>query len=195
MTDVAPWFLEQLWAPLVAVTAAHDGLSNGLISSTVLNASLVPEAPRVTVQLSKHNLTHDVVLESRALAIHLLPPDEVGLALFSALGTASGHAHRKLEGIGTRAGETGSPILVDAVSYVEARVASTLDSEELTIVLADVVAGGGATNAPVLTIVHVRERLSSDAMRAWEQRYEAEVRAARRLRGLMVAPTSSATPN
>jgi hypothetical protein len=49
------------------------------------------------------------------------------------------HAHRKLDAIVTRVGETGSPILVDAVSYVDGRVASTLDSEELTIVLADVV--------------------------------------------------------
>jgi flavin reductase (DIM6/NTAB) family NADH-FMN oxidoreductase RutF len=184
------WLLEQLWAPVVAVTAAHGGRTNGLISSTALNASLVPESPRVSVHLSKHNLTHDLVLESRALAIHLLAPDESGLALFRTLGTRSGYTQPKLDGVETRPGETGSPILVDAVSYLEARVVSTLDGDELSIVLADVVAAGGATNAPVLTIEHVRECLSSEAMRDWERRHEAELEAARRARRSVVAPKS-----
>ena len=76
MSDTAAsWLLDQLWAPIVAVTAAHGGRTNGLISSTALNASLVPESPRVSVHLSKRNLTHDLVLDSRALAIHLLAPN------------------------------------------------------------------------------------------------------------------------
>jgi flavin reductase (DIM6/NTAB) family NADH-FMN oxidoreductase RutF len=190
MSDAASWLLEQLWAPIVAVTAAHGGRTNGLISSTALNASLVPESPRVSVHLSKHNLTHDLVLESRALAIHLLAPDESGLALFRTLGTRSGYTQRKLDRVQTRSGKTGSPILIDAVSYLEARVVSTFDGEELSIVLADVVAAGGATNAPFLTIEHVRDWLSSDAMREWERRHESEVAAARRLRGGVVAPKS-----
>jgi flavin reductase (DIM6/NTAB) family NADH-FMN oxidoreductase RutF len=150
--DVRAWFLEQLWSPIVAVTAAHDGRTNGLISSTALNAGLVPEAPRVSVHLGKHNLSRDLVLQAGVMAIHLLPANETGLALFSALGTTSGHDRQKLDAIAARPGETGSPILVDAVSYVEARVTSTLDSDELTIVLADVVAAGGRPQAPFLTI-------------------------------------------
>ena len=188
MSTAVSWLLEQLWAPIVAVTAAHAGRTNGLISSTALSASLVPEAPRVSVQLSKHNLTHDLVLASRAFAIQLLAPDESGLALFTLLGTRSGHRERKLDSVTTRPGETGSPILVDAVSYLEARVVSTLDGDEHTIVLADVIAAGGATNAPFLTIEHVRERLSPDAMRAWERRREAEVQAARGARHAGSAP-------
>jgi flavin reductase (DIM6/NTAB) family NADH-FMN oxidoreductase RutF len=184
------WFLEQLWAPIVAVTAAHGGRANGLISSTALNASLVPEAPRLSVHLSKHNLTHDLVLASRALAIHLLAPDESGLALFRTLGLSSGRTNRKLDGVATRPGETGSPILVEAVSYVEARVVSILDGDEMTIVLADVVAAGGAANAPFLTIEHVRERLSPAVTREWERRYRDEVQAARRARQPAAPPRS-----
>lgn len=188
--DVRAWFLEQLWSPIVAVTAAHDGRTNGLISSTALNAGLVPEAPRVSVHLGKHNLSRDLVLQAGVMAIHLLPANETGLALFSALGTTSGHDRQKLDGIATRPGETGSPILVDAVSYVEARVTSTLDSDELTIVLADVVAAGGRPQAPFLTIDDVREQLSADAFRRWNKRREAEVEAARRLRRAAAVATS-----
>jgi flavin reductase (DIM6/NTAB) family NADH-FMN oxidoreductase RutF len=191
MSDTAAsWLLEQLWTPIVAVTAAHGGRLNGLISSTALNASLLPEAPQVSVHLSKHNLTHDLVLRSRAFAIHLLTPDERGMTLFRMLGTTSGHTQQKFDDLRTSPGETGSPILVDAVSYLEARVVSTLDGEDLTIVLADVVAAGGTPNAPFLTIEHIRERLPADTKRAWEQRYEAEVEAARNLRRAAAAPVS-----
>jgi flavin reductase (DIM6/NTAB) family NADH-FMN oxidoreductase RutF len=37
---------------------------------------------------------------------------------------------------------TGCPILADALTYLEARVVDTLDAQELTICLGDVVAGG-----------------------------------------------------
>jgi flavin reductase (DIM6/NTAB) family NADH-FMN oxidoreductase RutF len=183
-TGAQSWLLEQLWAPIVAVTSAHEGRANGLISSTVLTASLVPDAPRISVHLGKHNLTHDLVIGSRALAIHLLPPDDSGLALFRALGLASGHLRLKLDGVATRLGETGSPVLDDAVAYLEARIVATLDGDELTVVLADVVAAGGAADVPYLTIEDVRERLPAEAIREWESRFEAEVEAARRLRNL-----------
>lgn len=136
----------------------------------------------MSVHLSKYSLTHELVLQSGALAIQLLPRDEQGLSLFRRLGMTSGHAQPKLEGVATRVGSTGSPVLVDAVAYLEARVASTLDAEELTVVLADVVASGGQAEAEFLTIDDVRERLPADVMREWARRYEAEVIAARRLR-------------
>jgi flavin reductase (DIM6/NTAB) family NADH-FMN oxidoreductase RutF len=176
------WLLEQLWSPVVAVTAAHDGRSNGLISSTGLRASLVPEAPRVSVHLSKHSLTHDLVLGSGAFAVHLLPRDETGLELFRTLGMASGHDRPKLGAVATRQGSTGSPVLVDAVAYLEARIATTLDAQELTIVLGDVVASGGTAEAEFLTIDDARERLPAEVLREWARRFESEVAAARRLR-------------
>jgi len=178
------WLLEQLWAPVVAVTASDDGRSNGSIASTALTASLLPDAARVSVHLSKHSLTHELVLGSGAFAIHLLPRDDSGLALFRTLGLTSGHTQPKLDGVLTRTGSTGAPVLVDAVAYLEARVVSTLDAQEMTIVLGDVVAAGGATETEFLTIDDVRDRLPEEAMREWAGRFEAEVIAARRLREL-----------
>jgi flavin reductase (DIM6/NTAB) family NADH-FMN oxidoreductase RutF len=178
------WMLEQLWSPVVAVTAAHDGRSNGLISSTALTASLVPDAARVSVHLSRHSLTHDLVLWSGAFAIQLLPRDDAGLALFRTLGMTSGHDRSKLDDVATRAGPTGTPLLVDAVAYVEARVVSTLDAQEMTIVLGDVVAAGGAADTEFLTIEDARERLPAEAMDEWARRFETEVSAARRLRNV-----------
>jgi flavin reductase (DIM6/NTAB) family NADH-FMN oxidoreductase RutF len=134
------------------------------------------------VHLGKQNLTHDLVLGSGALAIHLLPRDEAGLELFRALGLASRHKQRKLDGFEVRTSETGCPVLADAVAYLEGRAVKTLHGDELTVVLADVVAAGRAADLPYLTIEDVRERLPAEAMREWARRYEAEVEAAHRLR-------------
>jgi flavin reductase (DIM6/NTAB) family NADH-FMN oxidoreductase RutF len=181
MNDVE-WTLDQLWAPVVAVTASHGGRANGLISSTAVTASLLPESPRLTVQLARSNLTHDLVLASGSFAVHLLVADDRGLALVRALGFQSGHAVDKLAGVPIRVGRTGAPILLDACAYVEARVERTLESEEATFVLAQVVGGERLVTAPALTIADVQTRLPPDALEQWERRRAREIEDARRLR-------------
>jgi flavin reductase (DIM6/NTAB) family NADH-FMN oxidoreductase RutF len=176
------WMLEELWSPIVAVTAAYGGRASGLISSTVLRASLIPEAPRVSVHLSKPSLTNELVLAAGALAVHLLPADERGLELFHLLGMRTGRDTPKLGAVPTHSGVTGSPILEDAVAYVEARIVATLDGEELTIVLADVVGGAGKPETPYLTIELVRGRMPPEWEAEWEHRRERELREARSLR-------------
>jgi flavin reductase (DIM6/NTAB) family NADH-FMN oxidoreductase RutF len=174
--------LDQLWAPVVAITAAHEGRANGLISSTAVTASLLPESPRIAVQLSKTNLTHDLVLASGAFAVHFLPDDERGLQLFRILGTRTGRQTSKLADVSIAAGATGSPILQDAVSYAEARVAAAHGIDDSTIVVGDVVAGARVRDEPLLTIEAIRERLPPDWAEEWNRRLEEELAAARRQR-------------
>ena len=174
--------LEQLWAPIVAVTAAHNGRANGLISSTVVTASLLPESPRIVVQLSNTNLTRDLVCASGAFAVHFLPDDARGLELFRELGVRTGREPSKLDDVATAPGRTGAPILQDAVADVEARVAATHGVEGSTIVVADVVGGARVRDAPVLSIDAVRERLPPAWAEEWKRRLEAELAAARRHR-------------
>ncbi len=179
--DGAAWTLEQLWSPLVAITAADGDRANGLIASTAVSASLLPEAPRVLVELAKASLTHDLVLASGCFALHLLPasPLETSLALFRTLGMRTGREEDKLAEIPTRPGVTGSPILTDALSYLEARVAATLDGGELTIVLADVVAGERLRDGDYLTIELVRESMPAEWAEEWEARRQRELADAR----------------
>jgi flavin reductase (DIM6/NTAB) family NADH-FMN oxidoreductase RutF len=176
------WMLEQLWAPVVAITAAHEGRANGLISSTAVTASLLPEAPRISVQLARASLTRELVLASGALAVHLLPADERGLELFRALGFRSGRDASKLDGVATKRGALGAPILSDAVAYVEARVVRTLDCEDLTVVVADVAGGTRLRDEAVLTIDYARGRLPPEWLDEWELRRRRELEDARRFR-------------
>jgi flavin reductase (DIM6/NTAB) family NADH-FMN oxidoreductase RutF len=181
--EAAEAVLEELWGPIAALTAAHDRRANGLITSTAVTASLLPEAPRVSVLLARSSLTHDLVRASGAFALHLLPakPPSPSLELFRRLGLASGHDGPKLDGVAWRVGTTGAPVLDEALAYVEARVADRLETREITVFVGDVVAGGRLREGTALTIDGVRARLSGADLAAWSARREDELRQAREL--------------
>lgn len=182
------WTIEQLWAPPVAVTAAHRGRENGLIASTAATASLIPESPRVILVLAKANLTHDLVVASGAFALHLLAATprlmlERSLDLVRILGMRSGRDGDKMAGISMRPGVTGSPILADALCYLEARVAGSLDGDDATVFLADVVAGSRLRAGEYLTMEAARGAMPAEWLDEWDARRGRELAEARRRRG------------
>jgi flavin reductase (DIM6/NTAB) family NADH-FMN oxidoreductase RutF len=181
--------LAALWSPLLAITTHHQGRNNGLVAATGVFASLVPEAPRVVIELTKASLTHDLVLASRVFALHLLPatPSDalaISLSLVRTLGMRSGHDGNKMAGIATWPGVTGSPILAETLTYVEARVVATLDGEELTIFLADVVGGGRHRSGDPLTLALLHEHMPKEWLGEWASSRERQINEARRRRGL-----------
>jgi flavin reductase (DIM6/NTAB) family NADH-FMN oxidoreductase RutF len=181
--------LAALWSPLLAITTYHEGRSNGMVAGTGIFASLVPEAPRVLIEITKTSLTHDLVLASRVFALHTLPatPNDAlttSLSLVHTLWMRSGHDGDKMAGIAARPGVTGSPILAETLTYVEARVVGTLDAEELTIFLADVVGGGRHQSGEPLTLRVLREHLPKEWLAEWATSRERQINEARRRRGL-----------
>lgn len=138
MSSYGP-LLSQLWTPLVAVSAAHGGRASAQIAVSAHGASIVPDRPRVLVLLWKTNLTHDLVQESSAFALHLLRDDQDELV--HRLGFVSGRDTEKLAGLAWHAGATGSPVLEDCLGHVECRVVNAMDGGDMTAFLADVVDG------------------------------------------------------
>lgn len=128
----------------VAVTTIDGGVANGLMSLSAGAASIVPEAPRATISLTKFNLTHDLVMSSGIFVMHLLGAEddqiEESLEILMTLGGSSGRDGDKVGRLRTRTGVTGAPVLLGAHSYVEARVTGTLDVQESSIFVGDVVA-------------------------------------------------------
>src|SRR4029077_979803 len=110
------------------------------------------------------------------------------LELFRRLGFRSGRDGAKLEGIRFRPGTTGAPVLLDALAYVEARVAEWVEAREVTVVVADVVGGERLRDGDRLTIEEVRARLSGDDLDAWDARRAEELRQARALAGAGARP-------
>jgi flavin reductase (DIM6/NTAB) family NADH-FMN oxidoreductase RutF len=173
----------------VAVTTADGERANGLISLSAGSGGIVPEAPRVTISLTKYNLTHDLVLRSGVFAMHLLaatpePALERSLAIIQGLGGSSGRDGDKLAPFATKPGVTGAPILLDALSYVEGRVVGTLDAEENTIFLADVVAAERFGDGERLRIGPAWKGLPEEWIERYERNHVPQVNHARRNRGL-----------
>jgi flavin reductase (DIM6/NTAB) family NADH-FMN oxidoreductase RutF len=173
----------------VAVTTIHDGRANGLISLSAGSGGIVPEAPRVTISLTKYNLTHRMVLDSGVFAMHLLaaspePELDASLRILMGLGGSSGRDGDKLAQFTTKPGVTGSPILLDALSYVEGRVVGTLDAEENTIFLADVVGAERLREGERLRIGEAWGRLPKEWIERYETNHGPQLENARRNRGL-----------
>jgi flavin reductase (DIM6/NTAB) family NADH-FMN oxidoreductase RutF len=99
-----------------------------------------------------------------------------------------------MAGIAARPGVTGSPILEETLTYVEARVVGTLDAEELTIFLADVVGGGRHQSGEPLTLRVVREHLPKEWLAEWATSRERQINEARRRGGLRLIHRAISTP-
>jgi flavin reductase (DIM6/NTAB) family NADH-FMN oxidoreductase RutF len=137
----------RLWGPVCAVTAAHAGEAGGQIAVGVFSASILPEMPRVVIEIWKANRTHDLIAASGAFAVHPLGKEHA--TLVRQLGFRSAHdAPGKLDGLAWQLGEAGSPILADTLGWIECHVTGTLDGSDMTLFLGDVIAGawrGGDT--------------------------------------------------
>jgi flavin reductase (DIM6/NTAB) family NADH-FMN oxidoreductase RutF len=171
-----------------AITTVADGRTNGLIVLSAAPGGIVPDLPRVTVNLTKYNLTHDLVHASGVFAVHLLGSSdglvETSLEIIMTLGGRSGRDGDKLGTFRTTTGETGAPILLDAWSYVEARVVKTFDADEHTAFLGDVVAAERLHAGGRLTIGEAWSKLPPEWIKSYERNHVAQLEHARKCRVL-----------
>lgn len=129
----------QLNRELWIVTTAFQQQRAGLVASFVSAVSIVPELPRIVVALSKQHYTWEIVQKSGIFAVHLLATNQRSLAL--RFGSQSGHQFDKFEGVATRIGITGSPILLECAIALECRVEESFDIGDRTLYVAEVVDG------------------------------------------------------
>jgi flavin reductase (DIM6/NTAB) family NADH-FMN oxidoreductase RutF len=181
-------FLSGLRPYPVAVTTAHEGRSNGLMSLSTGSASIVPEAPRATISITKYNFSHDLIARSGVFTIHLLGCDpellDASLDILMTLGGSSGRDGDKLSKLDTKPGVTGAPILTKALAYVECRVIGSLDAEENTMFLGDVVASEQLNRGGRLHIDEAWAKLPKDWIVEYERNHEPQLASAREYRGL-----------
>jgi flavin reductase (DIM6/NTAB) family NADH-FMN oxidoreductase RutF len=171
----------------VAVTTVLNGRANGLMSLSAGSAAIVPEAPRVTISLTKYNLTHDMVKESGVFIMHLLGNGEIlneSLKILMTLGGSSGRDGDKMSGLRTKPGVTGAPVLLDSLSYVEGRVVHSLDVDESTIFVADVVGAEHLHTGGRLDINEAWGKLPKEWLEQYETNHVPQLESARHNRGL-----------
>ena len=111
----------------------------GLIATFVSLASIVTDMPRVLVGLAKQHHTWEIVDAGGAFALHLLGERHVEWVW--SFGLSSGRDGDKFLGLAVRQGVTNSPLLDDALGWLDCKVEATLDTGDRTVYLAEVIDG------------------------------------------------------
>ena len=172
----------------VAITTVSQGRTNGLMSLSAGSAGIIDEAPRFQFGLTKYNFTHDLVIESGVAAMHFLSSAEdaldESLNILMGLGGSSGRDGDKMAPFRTKPGITGVPILLDALGYVEGRVVHSVDNDENTVFICDVVASEKLRDGSKLNIGTAWSRLPKQWTENYERNHIHQTNDARRRRGL-----------
>ena len=149
--------LRHLTTPVVAITSARNGKLNGMISDGAVRCSIVPDVPRVLVQINTFHLTREIVRETGRFALHLLHADQVDLV--TKLGFVSGRDADKLAEVPHRLGATGCPILEDCYAWFDCTVINHMETGIATIFLGQVMDVGRGRGEEVLTPARLRSAL------------------------------------
>ncbi len=141
-TDIDPAdcgpLLAGLTAPLAAVSTRSGDTINAQIAVAITSASIVLHRPRLILQIYRTNLTHDLISDSRVLAVNFL--DSGQLPLIWELGMRSGRDVNKFETLAISTATTGSPVIDGSFGYLDCRVVNTMDGGDMTAFLVEVVA-------------------------------------------------------
>ena len=169
--DAGP-LLGGLSAPLAAVSTRSGDVSNAQIAVAITAASIVPQRPRLIVQIYHTNFTHGLITSSSVLAINFLESSQ--LPLIWELGMRSGRDGDKLAGVGYTTGATGSPLLEGCFGFLDCRVINAMDGGDMTAFLVEAVAtrtNGGER----MTWREARPRLPRRWADEWDRKIAGEI--------------------
>jgi flavin reductase (DIM6/NTAB) family NADH-FMN oxidoreductase RutF len=159
--------LRHLTLPICAITTSAGGRRNGFIVNSAQRASLVPSVPRISLYVSKINVSHDLLMASGVFAVHLLRADQWDVIRALGLRSARDVAD-KLADLDVIAGTTGCPVLEDVRASFECRVCNLMDAGAATFFLGDVVGMHEGAVAEVMTSSHFRRNMPADIRRDYE---------------------------
>lgn len=130
---------------VAVVTALRpDGTAAGLTVSSLTSVSLEPLL--ILVCIDHRSLSHDAIVQSGAFAVNLLPESRRDLSD----GFAQGEREDRFRGLGWRREATGSPVLDDALGWLDCRVHQTHVAGDHTIVVGRVEACEVSEGSPLV---------------------------------------------
>lgn len=128
----------------VVTTARPDGSLCGLTANSVASVSLRPFLTLVCVDRQAHS--HDAIVASGSFGISILAAGDEWLARrFSA-----GHREERFEELSYRTERTGSPILDDALAWLDCHIHDVHDGGDHSIVVGEVLACDAREGEPLL---------------------------------------------
>jgi flavin reductase (DIM6/NTAB) family NADH-FMN oxidoreductase RutF len=124
------------------VTAVDDGRSFGTTASAVTSLSLEP--PMLLICMNKESETGRAVASAGRFAVNILGEQQVALAQRFAQKGGD-----KFGGVPTAAGESGAPLIEDALATLECRVVEQTTGGTHTVFFGEVEAGTARDGAPL----------------------------------------------
>ena len=104
--------------------------------------SLSLEPPQILVCLAKASVTTDLILTSRVLAVSILSSEQAHLSDRFSGRIELAPREDRFDGVSTMTAVTGSPILSEALAWIDCRVTAVHDGSTHWIVVGAVVAAG-----------------------------------------------------
>ncbi len=169
--------LRSLTTPVVAITSARGSKRNGMISDGAVRCSIVPDIPRLLVQINTFQFTHEIVRETGRFAVHLLHRGQVDVV--TKLGFRSGRDVDKLADIPHHLGASGCPILDDCYAWFDCTVVNHMDTGISTCFLGQALDVGRGGGEAVLEPAHLREALPAEYRELYERNLAAAQEQAR----------------
>ena len=136
--------------PVSVVTVDAGGQKAGLTVVSLVSLSLEP--PLVGVAVGRHAALHELLREAGAFAVSMLATGQEAVAQHFARGVPP---IILWQGIETRTGELGAPLLEGALGWVECRLASEHPTGDHTFFVGDVVSAARGPGREAL--VHLRQ--------------------------------------
>lgn len=134
---------------LYVVTVSHGDDDHGMTANWVTQASFEP--PMIAVAVENTSKTIGMIRDAHHFAVSLLQKDQRDVA--GKLGRSSEQAPQKLKGLKTKpAPVSGTPVLADALGWVECRLITTVPAGDHTLVLGEVIEAGVEHEGEPLTL-------------------------------------------
>jgi len=122
---------------LYIVTSKKEDKSNGQIANTVFQVTSEP--PSIAVSISKENLTHQYIQDSRIFTVSILSK-ETPLKFIDHFGFKSGKSLEKCTDLSYKIGITGAQIILEnSIGYLEAKLINQVDVGTHTIFIGEIV--------------------------------------------------------
>ncbi len=138
---------------LYIITAKKGNLSGAMLASWVTQASFEP--PGLTISVAKDRAIESLMQVEDQFVLNVLEEGNYQALMKHFLKRFPPGADR-FAGIDTQAGQNGSPILTDALAYLECQVVSRLECSDHWIIYSQV-QNGRVSKPDVLTAVHHRK--------------------------------------
>lgn len=156
--------LSYLWSPLCAIGSQGPHGPNAQICVSVFGASIVPDRPRIVVNLWHSNYTTELVAATGTLSVTMLSVGQ--FSLLELLGLRSGRDGAKLQGLEVTIDAHGDPLFPGGVGECSCEVISSTSYGDATAFLCAVVERRSFDGEP-LTMQLARQLASPEIHDRW----------------------------